>query len=122
MKKASLPAWANAIGPGVIEVDASGFYTEILTELQVDAEKYNQYWLEMAKAIMKWDIRAALFGTELAPKGGKALRVIINDTTKAENKGVSVWAQARFPAGKGVVLGAKEARDHYRRLRGFVPA
>lgn len=142
-RTASLPSWAKAVGPGVIDTFADGFYPEILAELWSDEfwpephddafpatddqklcdglqrTEVDQYWLEVAYQIHKIDVQKAVFGTDLAPQRGGALRIIVNDGSKADG----TWAQAGKPEGRGVkaARSGKEARRHYERIRG-VPA
>jgi hypothetical protein len=120
-RKVQLPDWATVRGPGFIETQADEFYPEILGEIGVDEKDYDQYWLTVAKCIAKFEVLIGVAGTDVAapPKG--ALRIHIKDGTKADNGGVSLWARARFPEGKGAVAGAKDAREIYRQLRGFAP-
>ncbi len=118
-KELVLPSWATLISPGKVEVDAGQFYPAILSELGVEDSAINQFWLEVAKSIMKMDIRVAVAGTEQAPEGQGALTILVRDDTK--EGGVSKYAQKAYPEGDGAVAGANAARDHYRRLRGFVP-
>lgn len=142
-RTASLPSWATAIGPGVIETQADEFYPEILAELWADENwpdpiaegdeaptdeqvlckglqrtEADQYWLEVAYQCAKLDIQHAVGGTDLAPEKGGALRIIIMDSSKVDG----TWAQEGKPAGRGVETArkGKEARRHYQRIRHLV--
>lgn len=116
MRKPSLPEWASVKTPGKIEVLADQFYPEYLVELGV--EEPDQYWLEVAFQCMKMDIQSAVIGTDAMPEFGGALVISVRDMTKTD--GLSKWAQAAYPKGKGAesATKGKEARDHYARIRG----
>lgn len=117
-RQATLPAWAKAISPGIIEIQADQFYPALLEELGVEEADIDQYWLETAYQCAKLDVQFAVAGTEHQAAPGGALRIIVKDTSKAEN-GTSRWAQIQYPEGKGAKAAAqdKEARAHYKRLR-----
>lgn len=87
----------------------------------MEEKDIDQYWLEVAHQCMKLEVQAAMAGTGAVPEGG-ALRILVQDNTKEEVDGVilSKYAQARYPKGKGIEAATqgKEARDHYKRLRG----
>ena len=119
-RDAVLPEWARAISPGKIEVDAELFYPAILAELGIDEEDASQYWLAVAKAVMRMDVQVAVAGTNLAPTPGGALTILVKDATKA--KGHSRFAMRFRDEGDGSAAGAMAARDHYKRLRGVLPA
>lgn len=131
----NLPSWAKVIAPGKIEVDASVFYPEILEELWADKTwpteventlyeglqrtEVDQYWLEVAFQVAKMDIQMAISGTELMPEKGGALVIIIKDSTKKSNNGVSIYAQKNAPKGRDVKVASngREAREHFKRIR-----
>ncbi|SEN43472.1 hypothetical protein [Nitrosomonas marina] len=115
MKTAQLPAWAKALAPGKIEIQASVFYPEWLALLGVAEKDINQYWLECAFQCAKMDIQFAVAGTELMPSPGGALVILVKDDDKVTGR----WAQKNYPEGKGVdaATRGKEAREHYRRIR-----
>jgi len=111
-----LPKWAKVIAPGKIEIDADGFYPELLEELDAP-EELDQYWLETAFQCAKMDIQLAVAGTEAKPKPGGALVIIVKDNSKESGK----WALKNHPKGKGVEAATKgrEAREHFKRIRGI---
>jgi len=115
MRTAQLPAWANAIAPGKIEIEADGFYPEWLGLLGVADDDIDQYALECAFQCAKMDIQFAVAGTELMPQEGGALVIIVNDGSKEAGK----WRQKFYPEGKGAKAASKgrEAREHYKRIR-----
>lgn len=115
MRQAQLPAWAKAIAPGKIEIEAAKFYPEWLGLLGVKEDQINQYWLECAFQCAKMDIQFAVAGTELMPPEGGALVILVKDDDKASGK----WAQKKYPEGDGIKAAAqgKQAREHYKRIR-----
>ncbi|SFK74562.1 hypothetical protein SAMN05216302_101439 [Nitrosomonas aestuarii] len=115
MRTAQLPAWANAIAPGKIEIQADGFYPEWLELLGITEQDIDQYALECAFQCAKMDIQFAIAGTELMPPPGGALVIIANDGSKSSGK----WAQKNYPEGKGVKAASKggEARAYFKRIR-----
>lgn len=121
VREASLPDWAVALDKGKIEVDAEKFYPAILGELGVAEQDVDQYWLELAKTFMKFEVRLAIAGTALMPKSGGASVIYIVDGSKASG-GVSDWAQDAHAKGQGAIAGAKDAREAFKRLRGVLPA
>ena len=113
MKKSSiLPEWATEISKGRIEVDPDLFHPAFLKELGVEKDKIDQYWLEVSQQCMKLDLQRIVTGTELAPKPGGALIILIKNRPD--------WALKNHPKGKGpdAATQGKEARQHYRRIRG----
>jgi len=136
-RTANLPDWAKAVGPGVIDIFADAFYPDMLAELWDDEnwpeddgsdeaklcaglqrEEFNQYWLEVAFQCAKLDIQHAVAGTDLAPKKGGALRIIVVDGSKVDGK----WAQKDKPKGRGIEQArkGKESRAHYKRIRNLL--
>lgn len=115
MKTAQLPAWAKALAPGKIEIQASAFYPEWLALLGANMDSLTQYDLECAFQCAKMDVQFAVAGTELMPQSGGALVILIKDDDKADGK----WRQSNYPEGKGVEAATKgrEAREHYKRIR-----
>lgn len=88
----------------LIEVDADKAYPEMLKELKV--EKIDQYWLEVAFQCIKMDCQMAYgFGIVIHMFGSKK------------------FAQKSYPKGRGWVVATKgkEARGHYKNLRGRLP-
>ena len=123
VREASLPSWATVLGKGKIEVDAEKFYPEILGELGVAEKDYDQYWMELSKTFMKFEVRLAIAGTALMPESGGASTIYIVDRSKAAEgaNGVSRWAQEAHSEGRGIVEGAKDAREVFKKLRGVLP-
>jgi hypothetical protein len=110
MSKVKLPEWARQGGVHgelpVIDVDADAAYTAWLKELGV--AKPTRYWLEVAYQCIKLDLQIAMRGF--------TFEIHIHDDGKK-------WAQRQFPKGRGALAATQgyEAREHFRRLRGFLP-
>jgi len=108
-----LPPWATAgpHNPGKIPIyyiDTHLAYPAWFAELGVADSDVDCYWLEVAYQCIKMDMQAvAGFGVECRFK----------DQGKR-------YAQVRHPEGRGahVATKGKEAREHYQRIRGFVPS
>ena len=107
-----LPEWAT-LSPiertgqvPAVDVDSNAAYTAILAELKVDEP--DQYWLEVAFQFIKLELQVAMRMF--------AFEIRIHDPAKR-------WAQSKHPAGRGAALASRgmEAREHFRRLRGFIP-
>jgi hypothetical protein len=109
----SLPAWMvevptpdGKIPAYVVNADAA--YEAILAELGFDVDELTQYHLEVAYQCIKMECQRILgtFGFELR----------IKDPEKK-------WALKKFKKGRGIdaATKGKEAREHYRRIRGFIP-
>lgn len=93
--------------PGARQGTATvGAMTE--AEAACDPAKPTQYWLEVAYQCAKMDLQVAM------RTPGFEIRIL--DTDKN-------FALAKWPEGRGLVAATwgKEAREHFRRLRGFVP-
>lgn len=121
--KLALPDWAK-VGGSVssragrtsicIEADTDGAMREWFALL--GNPKPDRYWLEVAYQCAKMDLQKAIEGTEFDPRtAGKA----------AEFRFVRAnqWAQKNHPVGRGAELAAKgkQAREHYKRVRGSLP-
>ena len=106
-----LPDWAT-LGPKhramqVVDVNADAAYRAWFEELGVT--EVDQYWLEVAYQCIKMELQIAMRTF--------MFEIHINDPEKH-------WAQANVPEGKGARAAAqgREARDHFKRLRGFIPS
>ena len=110
---ARLPAWAapHPTDPNAVLVDPDKLYPALLGEFGV--AKPDKYWIEVCYQCMKLDLQTALrrFGFTIHLRG---------DDGRAQR-----WKLAAFPGTAADVARAttgREAREHYRRLRGFIPA
>lgn len=141
-----LPDWASQTGGGdvpAVEVDTHAAYPAILAEyralyagdpppewltkdgdlrkewadalddLQQPDDEVSAYWLEVAYQTVKLDIVMAARSFRLALRFRDEGRLFCQDG-RAEGRGVKRAA--------GGPNGGREAREHYRRLRGFLPA
>ena len=116
-----LPAWAepHPTAKNAILVDPDKMYPAFLAEYGI--EKPNRYWLEVCFQSMKMDLQVAL----------RRPNFVIHMRADGERK--QKWNYSMFPGtdgweGKAVddpmaVKAARggEAREQYRRIRGFVP-
>lgn len=114
-----LPAWARVLAADeryaiVIEGDTDRYVSEWLQLLKVKAP--DQYWLEVAYQCAKLDLQLAIEGTEFDPR-------TLNKPALFKFTRSSKYALAQHPAGKGSAAATKgrEAREHYKRVRGRLP-
>lgn len=118
-RKLDLPPWARALPCGQkfcirIEADPDGYIPEWFKLLEVG--KPDQYWLEVAYQCAKLDLQSCLAGTDYDPRiAGKPAEFHFLDRPE--------WALTRHPKGRGkdAASKGKEARAHYRRIRGRLP-
>lgn len=111
----SIPAWAKQVRKDhaklidAYEVSADEFYPALLAELGFPVDEPTQYHLEVAYQCMKMEMQRCL--------GKFSFEIRISDPGKK-------WALSNYKKGKGTHAATKgrEARDHYRRIRGFVPS
>ena len=111
----NLPSWAKQVREGPcpkFEVDPDVCYPLLLEELGVAEEDIDQYWLEVVYQCMKMELQRILgrFNFEI--------HVLVGEERKRR------WALKNHPEGKGIEAATQgmEAREHYRKLRGFVPS
>jgi hypothetical protein len=115
-----LPKWARAAkthSPKVsicIEADTAGYVAEWFKLLKVGDT--DQYWLEVAYQCAKLDLQAALVGTEFDPRTS-ALPAEFHFSRASQ------YEQKNFPQGRGIAAATRgrEAREHYRNVRGSLP-
>ncbi|HEX9771002.1 MAG TPA: hypothetical protein VGA50_17650 [Kiloniellales bacterium] len=105
-----LPKWAaiDPNNPRRVIVDSAAAYPAWLEELGVGEARLDKYWLEVAYQAIKLDIQAAM------GPGGLEIKM-----TRAAK-----FAQKTYRPGRGTARASqgKEARGHYARIRGFLPA
>lgn len=109
-----IPDWAEQVSTGVpgrldvYRVNADLAYPALLTELGFDGTP-TQYHLEVAYQCIKMEMQRCV--------GKFAFELRVMDPDKN-------WAQKNAKKGKGADAATKgrEARAHYKRIRGFVPA
>lgn len=127
----NLPAWAKVIESFAakagkvsvcIEADTDAYvpeWLELVGVMRADGaylKDPDQYWLEVAYQCAKMDLQLAITSTEHDPRtSGKSAEFRF---TKS-----ATWAQQKFPPGRGIVAATqgREAREHYRRVRGRLP-
>lgn len=122
-----LPNWItqDENNPARFIVDADQAYARVISDLRV--EQLDQYWLEVAHNVIKLDTQVAIAQSGLQPEG--CVTVIIRGAEGYKDR----WGWRAHPPGKHAELRktdenlfartvAVEARAHYKRLRGFVPA
>lgn len=114
----NLPDWAKAhVNDGgmlVVEGDTDRYVAEWLQLLKVKTP--DQYWLEVAYQCAKMDVQTAIEGSEFDPRTCKKPHYILFSRS-------SKYALAQHPTGKGAAAATqgREARDHYKRVRGRLP-
>lgn len=115
---AVLPAWAAVDGEGVVHIDDDQAYPAWLALLEVT--ELDQYWHEVAYQCSKLDVQLAARGARFLPASGT---LVIKRRSVIRDDGRSAWDIKRFPVGRGWEAAAKgrEAREHFRRIRGFLP-
>ena len=113
---AVLPKWMKRQANGAISIDPDGAYPDILAALGVEKKNWDQYWIEVAYQCAKLEVLRVISHTEYDPRPAKSL--LINIESRKDT-----WALSKFKPGKGVVAASngKEAREHYRKWRGFIP-
>jgi hypothetical protein len=118
----TLPTWAKikSVNSGgvslLIEVDTDGYVKEWLPLLGIAPQSADQYWLEVAYQCAKMDLQMAITDTKFDPRiAGKFAEFRFNDCPQ--------WALSRFQPGRGIEAATKgkEAREHYKRVRGKLP-
>jgi len=91
----------------LIDVDADAAYEAFLSEME--PEKPDQYWLEVAYQCIKMELQLAMRTF--------AMEIRIHDLGKK-------WAQKNYPEGRGARAATfgREARGHFKRIRGVLPS
>ena len=112
----TLPTWLTQNKKGVFVVDPNIAYTEVMKGLKITPAMLDQYWMEVVYQSTKLEVVRIVKAEGLDPRPDKVLVIDI-----LSNKGK--WALNKFKPGKGVLAAnqGKEAREHYRKWRGFVP-
>lgn len=98
-----------------IEVDTDAAYRAWLDELGA-AHRVDQYWLEVAHQCVKLDLQSALLNTPYDPR--VSAKPAEFHLTRAPQ-----WEQKKYQKGRGAdaATRGREAREHYRRIRGQLP-
>lgn len=117
----SLPDWARVADQQkdaisvIIDVDTDGAMKEWLKLLGAPTPP-DQYWVECAYQCAKLDLQSAIAGTAHDPRtAGKSAQFNFSRAPQ--------WALSNFAPGKGTAAATqgREAREHYRRVRGKLP-
>ena len=105
-----LPAWASFYPSNPRKVVANGpaAYEAWMQALNVKKDKLDQYWLEVIHQCIKMDLMIAMHG--------HAFEIKITRSPKHR--------QIDFPRGRGPDVASRggEARSHFKRVRGVLPA
>lgn len=120
---AELRPGISVASSGAILVDPDIVYPEILDALGVSGTELDQYWLEVAYQCAKLEVARVLVDSGHDPWPARP-RAIVIQSRKGAEEGDPGWVIANYPVGRGADAATKgrEAREHYRRWRGFVPA
>ena len=112
----AMPAWMTRRANGVVVIDPDGAYPEILAALDVPEKDWDQYWIETAYQCAKLEVLRVLAATKSDPRPARSLVIHIESRK-------DTWALGKFKPGRGAAAASKgrEAREHYRKWRGFVP-
>ncbi len=80
---------------------------------ELDLDNLTQYWIEVVYQMAKLELRRILL---LNSKNAWPKTIIINGDKKK-------WGIENYPKGHGINAATKgrEAREHYKRLKGFIP-
>lgn len=131
MTTATLPDWITPVEgfKHRYVLDPDKFYPAILKELNV--QDPDQYWLEITHQIAKLDAQIAIKAAGLARDDVSLVLIIRGDEGYKDR-----WALKNHDAGQMAAVLSKTngdrkaadkivagvAREHYKRLRGFLPA
>ena len=113
----AMPVVGSLVPAGLASAAPAGrnFFKELGVGPEDDPERrhsIDQYWIEVAYQCVKMELQRLLgrfnFEIRIVAHGGRKER----------------WALKNHPNGRGVKAATqgREAREHYRRLRGFIPA
>lgn len=113
-----LPEWAVLSGVNEdngfarVVVDPDQAYPAWAAELGFDLDKLDQYQAEVLYQCVKLDVQIACGGLG---KGGIEIHIV---------RGSGKWALKNLPKGRGAKAATegREAREHFKRARGYVPA
>ena len=101
-------------------VDPDKYMPALLKEL--GAERGDQYWNELAYAIMKLDFDLAVRMAKAVVPNRTITRMVRGDDGRKQR-----WNLTMFPKGKkdfskmSLQERSREIRSHFRRIRGFMP-
>lgn len=110
------PSWLTYDNKrAIFRINGDVYYPQILRELGV--VEVDQYWLEVAYQCAKLDAMRYIMLAGVDPRPNKVLILDIKVADKEK------WALRNHPVGRGIEAASKgrEAREHYKKLRGFLP-
>lgn len=128
-----LATWLTRGPDGMLYIDPDIAYPAMLKALGVEPEDIDQYWLEVCYQCVKLETdRIALergfhprqtgigLSRTIMSEGGRKQRWAIKNYP---DRHADVWPGTNTPrSGVDRATNGKEAREHYKRIRGFVPA
>jgi hypothetical protein len=119
MAKTKLPAWLSITDKGVFRVDRDAAYGEVMAGIGFDLAKLDQYTAEVVYQCTKMEVQRIVREAGVDPR---PLKAMIIDIAVPEG-GKDRFALSALPRGRGAEAASqgREAREHYRRWRGFVP-
>jgi hypothetical protein len=127
-----LPPWARQAEIArsdvsmYILVDTDAAVQDWVATFELKPEEIDQYWLEVIYQCIKLDVQAAIARSDFDPRDRKM-------PVEIKMQRAEKWALANFPDKHATVEGGKrvsgieraskgrEAREHYRRVRGALP-
>lgn len=137
MRKAlQLPPWASVADEYshkvciCIKVDTASAMLEWLQLLGAPLDALTQYWLECAYQCVKLDVQSAIANSDFDPRTApKAAEFHFDRAPEYEQakfppgpaKKVTVDGQELTLRGADLATRAREAREHYKRIRGRLP-
>jgi len=121
----SLPSWATHVTDRpltVISVDPDRAYPALMRELGVEPEDLDRYWIEVLRTFVKLSLQVAMgrFNFEIRIQGSGDYKGRWALASHEPGR----WAE--FEARHGKALAERfvqlSAKDHFKRLRGVLPA
>lgn len=114
-----LPSWLTRNDKGVFTIDPGMAYPEVMAGLKITEKMLDQYWIETIYQCAKLETLRVIAAAGIDPRPEKVLVIHIDASGGRKDR----WALANFKPGRGAPAATtgREAREHYRRWRGFVP-
>lgn len=113
----ALPDWIEQVNETTFRVDIDTAYPLWFAELGWDEASADQYQLECVFQCTKLDAQAEIKRAGLDPRPERSL--ILDFRGDKER-----WKMSGRPEGRGIEVASKgrEAREHFKRVRGFIPS